>query len=38
MINLVFAELLSLYYVDANQIEISENDYQPVVLNDELMD
>ena len=28
---MVFAELLSLYYVDANQMEISENDYQPVV-------
>ena len=33
-----FAELLSLYYVDANQMKISEYDYQPVVLNDELMD
>ena len=35
---LCFAEFLSLYYVDAKQIEISENDSQPVVLNDELMD
>ena len=31
------AEFLSLYYVDAKQIEISENNSQPVVLNDELM-
>ena len=35
---LCFAEFLSLYYVDAKQIEICENDSQPVVLNDELMD
>ena len=35
---LCFAEFLSLYYVDAKQIEISENDSEPVVLNDELMD
>ena len=34
---LCFAEFLSLYYVDAKQLEISENDSQPVVLNDELM-
>ena len=35
---LCFAEFLSLYYVDAKQIEISENDSQPVILNDKLMD
>ena len=35
---LCFPEFLSLYYVDAKQIEICENDSQPVVLNDELMD
>ena len=35
---LCFAEFLSLYYVDAKQIAISENDSQPVVLNNELMD
>ena len=35
---LFFPEFLSLYYVDAKQIEICENDSQPVVLNDELMD
>ena len=35
---LCFAEFLSPYYVDAKQVEISENDSQPLVLNDELMD
>ena len=33
-----FADFLSLCYVDAKQLEISENDSQPVVLNDERMD
>ena len=34
---LCFAEFLSPYYIDAKQSEIFENDSQPVVLNDELM-
>ena len=32
------AELLSLYYIDAKQLEIPRNDSQPVILNDELID
>ena len=31
---LCFAKFLSLYYVDAKQVKISENDSHPVVLND----
>ena len=34
---LCFAEFFSLYYVDAKPLEISENDSQPVALNDELV-
>ena len=32
-----FAEFLSRYYVDAKPIHVSENDYQAVVLDDEVM-
>ena len=35
---LCFVEFLSLYYIDAKQLEISENDSELVVLNHELMD
>ena len=34
---LCFAEFLPLYYIDTKQLEISGNDSQPVVLNDELI-
>ena len=35
---LCFPDFLSLYYIDAKQIKISENNSQPVVLNNELID
>ena len=34
---LCFAEFLPLCYIDIKQLEISGNDSQPVVLNDELI-
>ena len=35
---LCFPDFLSLYYIDAKQIKISEDNSQPVVLNNELID